>query len=811
MPFRRTLLLALWCALVAVTAVGPAWAEEPEPADPLAEIEDPSRFEAMAEQALADGDEATARDLFQRMLDRQEAKQYLGYRDVLREALVLERMGDPEAAAGQYRESFEDDVLRTIQVLRLLSVHPEREALAGEAMDWVRGQVDKAVAGEDALIYRTSKGSARNLEVMTTDEVLDLAAAGRPVSYCYVEDFDLTDVPNEAIPEKIALNRCVLGRMLIPNKEMGSISVRAIVLGDADLGKTWEGAKNKSRTIPPSTFTDLVFRETVFGGSANFSGVEITEGRAYFPMVVFEGQADFKGAEFWGVTEFRFASFGAGANFKDLRMHAPVYFGGTRYREDTVFTSLYSERDVYFNSAVFEKSVRFDKCEFRRGATFEDARFQGPANLATTSVKGNLNLSRAVFADLLNVKEVTAQELDALGAWFQGTAVFKDAEIAGRTRFSLDEVTRHSVGEDLDALLPLYRHYQGDEDRDEPLTTRSSYGVVALEDLNARIDGDISFANTAFGGYTVFEGVIFGTEGQSGSASFFNSQFLGETHFEHTRWHSQADFTTIFGNEVAFNGATFHDSLVLDDANVAGRVTLTDARFEGSADLSLYGAEMSSFQVDPSQVTAADGSHRLFYERCAFGEIDRNDVRIQRVLRREALDDVGLRKACYDFVLDEFIALKDSYGDRAMTAAEDEAYWWSRHHGAMKSLRFGSWWNWVWTLVIDLLIFELCFGWGVRLQNLGVAVVLVTVMFAWLYRRFCPNTILVYDGEDMRVQDVSFLGLCFVSLQSLIAINTGWDFGDDDHTFRWLNTLETLIGFIILTFFVGAYTRMILA
>jgi len=36
-------------------------------------------------------------------------------------------------------------------------------------------------------------------------------------------------------------------------------------------------------------------------------------------------------------------------------------------------------------------------------------------------------------------------------------------------------------------------------------------------------------------------------------------------------------------------------------------------------------------------------------------------------------------------------------------------------------------------------------------------------------------------------------------------------FGEDDHRFRYLNSVETLIGFIILTFFVGAYTRMILS
>ena len=97
----------------------------------------------------------------------------------------------------------------------------------------------------------------------------------------------------------------------------------------------------------------------------------------------------------------------------------------------------------------------------------------------------------------------------------------------------------------------------------------------------------------------------------------------------------------------------------------------------------------------------------------------------------------------------------------------------------------------------------------------GVTVVLlvifVTVLYAMLYRAFCNETVLMYDGEEFVIRDISFLGLCFVSLQSLIAINTGWDFGDDDHRFRFLNTSETLIGFIILTFFVGAYTRMILA
>ena len=804
--------LALWLCVAWMLTVGPAARAEPDgiDAESQEDVQDPRRLQGLAERALEAGDVERSRELYRAMFQRQEVVRYLGYRKLLEDALVAERVGDTEGAATLYRQSFDDDVHRTIQVLRIISEHPHRDLLVREAYDRVRGLVDAVKTGERAQIYTTSKGAPRFLTEYSTDEVLELARAGKTVRYCYVETLDLRGRQAD-LPERVNLDRCVVGGIIAPDLELGQLIFKGIALGDVNIGKTWEGAKNKSKTIPPSTAQDLMFRDAIFVGRANFSGVTVHgDGRAYFPMAVFEGEADFKGAEFWGATEFRFASFGAGANFKHLRLHAPVYFGGGRYRADTVFTGVYSERDVYFNSVTFERTVSFDLCEFQRGATFEDAQFAGEANFGSTRVAENLNLSRAVFRDEVNVKDVEVGELDAFGTHFQRDAWFTDATIEGRTRFSLDEVTRHAIQQEIDALLPLYRYYQGDEDADEPLTDQSSYGVVAMNDLTAKIDGDISFANTVFGGYTVFEGVVFGRE-PGGVASFFNSQFLGETHFERTLWRNQADFTTIFGNEVAFNNATFQHSLILDDANVTGRVTLTDAVFDGASNISFYAAELRAFQIGPAQVLRDDGSQRLFYLSCTEDGPDRSDVRIERIIRGEEVADDELRQVCYDFVIDELIALKDSYGDRAMTADEDDAYWWTRHMQAMFAWEFGTPLLQVRTLVVDFLLFELCFGWGVRLGNLAVAVVVVTVLFAVLYRLLCPNTVLTYDGTDICVRDVGFVGLCYVSLQCLLAINTGWDFGDDDDTFRLLNTIETLVGFIILTFFVGAYTRMILA
>jgi uncharacterized protein YjbI with pentapeptide repeats len=802
----------MWVVALLVAWLPAARAAEPVPVeDPTTAIEDPRRLARLGEAALAAGDRVAAERHFGQMITRleisaqMEERWLMAEKAPLRRALVLERVGELEQAATMYGVAVREDPMKAIQVLRILSLHPRRDELVAEALVYVTRLVEDAKAGRPAPIYITSKGEPRNLQVLTVDQVMQAARRGEESQYCYVEDLDFTKVEGP-LPPVIHLDRCVVGRIYGPGLAFGKLVVKGIVLGDVDLGKT----KKKGVTVQPPTFADLFFRDAVFVGRANFAAVDVTPGRAYFPMAVFEGEADFKGAEFHGVTEFRFASFGKGANFRLMRMYRPVYFGGTRFRADTVFANVFSERDVYFNEATFEGAVSFERCEFQRGATFENSRFLGPATFDTSQITHTFNLSRVVFESTVDVKELSVGSLDALGTHFRGDASFMDAHVDGRARFSLDEVTRHAVREDLDALLGLYRSWQGDEDAEKPITTQSSYGVETLDDLNSIVDGNISFANTVFAGFTVFEGVRFGRPDGSTTASFFNTQFLGETHFERTEFYGEADFTTIFGKEVAFNNARFHRSLVLDDAAISGRLTLTDAEFSDQADLSLYATEIANLQIDPSQVAGVGEPHRLFYERCARGTIDRGDVRIARIPGASELTDRQLGNRCYDFLLDEFIALKDSYSGRAMAVAEDDAYWWARHHAVMQDIKHGSLGRRVGG-VVRWALFEVCFGWGVRLENLAFAVGVITLFYAFLYRLLCPDTVLQYNGENLKIRDVPFAGLCYVSLQAMIAVNTGWDFGEDNHRFRALNVSQTVLGFIVLTFFVGAYTRMILA
>jgi hypothetical protein len=777
-----------------------------------ADVEDPRALIRAGKHWLANGDPELARSLFELAVERSELLRYTTLRSYIREALVLERMGEVEAARTAWRRGFSDDVQTTLVALRIASEHPDRQALFDEGIAHVRGLVEAAKRGDPAVFYTTTTGAPRHLEVLDLDAVLaQLRAGDGGFRYCYIENLDLTDFPSEQLPPSITFNRCVIGSIKIPDKDVPDLTIRAIVLGDTDLGKTWEGEVNKSKAVPGSRFGSLMIRDSVLLGRAGFQEITVSGRIAYFVLSSFEKLADFRDTTFEGLTDFRFSIFGGGANFKEAHLSEDVYFGHTRYLDDTTFRGMFSANDVFFDSTRFEKAAHFDRCEWARDITFENSHFQGPVTFHSSSVGGRLNLSRSVVEDTLEVKEMHVGGMDLIGAWLRGDTSFIDVRFDGKVRFSLDDITRAQHLSDPTPLLPLYRDYQGDKDAEEPLTRKSSYGVEHIDDLIARVDGNLSFANSVFWGFLIFERVQFGLPGADTTAEFYNTQFKGESHFERTRFHSVADFTTIFGNELSFYEAEFQRSLIFDDANVSGRVTLTDATFADGADLSFYGAEIASFQVDRDQITEG-GESRLFYQSCAEGApIPPTDVRIARLRREHSISEASIREACHDRLIDEYVSLKSSFGDRAMTSDEDWAYWWVKHTELMMAVRHGSWWDRAWSALFIWPLFELSFGWGVRLGNLGISLAFWTVFFAWVYRRFCPDTVVVYDGRDVPIREVPFHGLIYISLQSLGAFNTGWDFGEDDARFQYLNTVETFVGIIILTFFVGAYTRMILA
>jgi len=811
-----------------------AHGQEPEPAAPataghargpavtavedIEGVEDPAILYRAAEHHLAAGNADLARECFKAGLLREELNHYINFeiRDAFR-ALLHERMGETTEADAAWQEGIEKDLHYTYIFCRLLSRDPGKEDRLSAMRDEVVRRVAAAEAGQSPHWYTTKKGKSRKLSLLTQDELVRQAEAvpeGEPKKfrYVYVPELDLASLPSDW---DLEFRRSVIGSLRGYGAEReGSFGLSGFVVEEFHLGKKWMGRVNMSSSIPPAKLGQVFFMELVVLADAHVGDCEFRGRNASFVFSTFEGEADFSAISVAQTADFRYASFARGANFRRSVFEGPVHFGHTQYGGPADFSTMVcTTRRAWFNSTRFDAGANFEKVDWRQGGTFEDSSFANALILSRGRFGARTNLSRARIAGGMQARELVAAGMDLFGAHLGGQSDFTDSVFDGHVRFSLDEVTYREFASRLDDLAKVYKLYQGDEDATEDLTTRTAYGVEHVDDLTASIPGDVSFANAMFSEFCQFQRVIFGRPEEPGTADFYNAQFRGETHFERAVFHADADFTTIFANELGLNDAVFHSRVMLDDANVPGRVTMGGARFLGDADLSLYGAQISRFHISKDQLEEKRGRHRLFYERCAQGRIEgvEEDPRIERALAgyREGGAAPDVVDLCYERLSEDFNVLGNAFAERGMPPDEDWAYWYGKHHETMHGLWHGGIGERLQALG-RWFLFELMFGWGVNLQNLLLACLVVVFIFGLLYKWVCPDAHIEFNGFETQLRHLTYRQSMFISMLSLMSMDIGWDIGRNKW-FRWLNVAEVLLGVIILTFFVGAYTRLVLA
>ncbi len=781
-------------------------------------VEDPAILDRAGRVHLAAGDTELARKCFEAALLAEELNHYSNFskRDAF-SALLHERMGEAEQAEAAWAAGVDKDLQFTYIYCRLLSRDPGKEARLEAMRAEVRRRAAAAEAGETVHWYTTKKGASRPLEVITQDELIRRgqamdAGALRKFRYLYVPELDLAALPPEW---DVQLNRSVVGRLRGYGAERtGTFGMSGFVLDECHLGKKWKGRVNLSSSLPPGKFGQLFLMELVVLSDASFGDCEFRGRNAAFGFAVFEGAADFSAVRAAETADFRYTSFVGGANFRRSVFEGPAHFGHAHFGGAADFADMVcTTRRAWFNSTAFDGPSSFEKVDWRQGGTFEDARFARPLVLSRSRFGARLNLSRSRFEGGIQGRELVCDGVDFFGSQLGGASDFTDSVFDGHVRFSLDDVTWREFAGRLDELHKLYKLYQGDEDATEDLTTRSAYGVESIDDLTASIPGTITFANAMFAEFCQFQRVTFGTPDGDAVADFYNAQFRGETHFERAVFHADADFTTIFANELGLNDAAFHGRVMLDDANVPGRVTMNGARFLGGSDLSLYGAQISRFHISKEQLEERRGRHRLFYERCAKGRVDdvRADPRIERAMAGTLPGErpPEVVDLCYERLCEDFNVLGNAFAERGMPPDEDWAYWSGKHHETMHELFHGGFVARI-QAAGRWFLFELMFGWGVRLQNLGIAVLIVVLIYGVLYKVLCPDAHIEFNGFQTTFRHLTWTQSIFVSMLSLMSMDIGWDIGRN-RGFRWLNVSEVLMGVVILTFFVGAYTRLVLA
>ncbi len=787
-------------------------------------IEDPKTLFVAGEHYLKEGNKKLAKACFKASAALEEVNHYSKFdKTPYAEAYVAEAMGDFEASRAIWEEVSKTDIVGTYATVSRMSLDPKK----GEFLKTLKGRIDgiveEAKNGGSPHVYTTKKGASRKLKAITLEEALKAFEAGERLRYVYIEDLDLT---NKTFTKPVKCIRCMVGSI----KTYGAtfeeeFNFKGVVLGDAKLGKHWRGKVNKSAFDAPGQFNRIYLHlDSVVFGNLNMDSVKVTGRVANFPLVVVEGESNFRNVDIKGTAEFRFSVFNGPVNMKGAKLRGAVYFGHAKAGEFDFSRTEVTTHPVYMDSAKFSGPFKMVKSELHRGATFENAEFS-ELTFRQNRVYDRLNFSRAVFNENIEFSQVQATDVEFLGADIRKEANFSDCVFANSARFSLDGLTRRLHLDKVDDLHPLYKQYQGDVDAEADLTSKSQYGVVSVDDLTARIGGNVSFANTIFQTFVNFEGVRFGQpKGKTKTlANFYNTQFFGEAHFERSEFYSRADFRTISGNEISFNQARFHSAWLLDDANIPGRLSMNGADLVGNATISFYGARIASFGITFRQLIDLDREHRLYYERCLKAKNDNaafvDDTRLEDAKwdaqKEEAITDEkaiswNTRKICMERAVGEFVALKDSFRKRGRAQETDWAYWHLRHYKNHRNIVTNEF-PMKMAYYLEWIVFEWGFGWGVRLQNLLGTGLVVILVFMGILRIFCAEMTIDWDGKPTHYKDLPLWGMFIVSFHCFLGRARDWKATKTPSAWKAIYTTEVIIGIILVTFFIGAYTRKILS
>jgi hypothetical protein len=163
-------------------------------------------------------------------------------------------------------------------------------------------------------------------------------------------------------------------------------------------------------------------------------------------------------------------------------------------------------------------------------------------------------------------------------------------------------------------------------------------------------------------------------------------------------------------------------------------------------------------------------------------------------------------------LMNQYLVLRQVYARNGEHSNEDKAYFQWMHYKNLYESHTAKWHIKPFKF-IKRMVFEKVFGWGVNLKRLGWSTLLMVSAFALTYFlifRFNPELEIKWDGNKELAHTLSFAKVFTLTLQTTF----GAFFGDwspvGNNVIKFLMTLNTALGVLFITFFVGAYGRKML-
>lgn len=469
------------------------------------------------------------------------------------------------------------------------------------------------------------------------------------------------------------------------------------------------------------------------------------------------------------------------------------------FNADELFEILVNVEKIAFINCSFE-SIEFDEGKFGKDLTFIACEFQSNFRLINCEIDGNLWMPNSVFKGHFSLKsskvngDVHMESSDFTGIGgvsFRGLKaknLFLDLGIkGGDDLFWLNEMVIPgivSLGGTFDNELQMLSHQDIEEEIDYIPYIGSLYigkELYHFENANkTTINSKLKICGYHFNGKISIENshsteliikdnssnsIIIRDSNIDFDLSLINNSTAGLT-FQESKEHieEQGDISLIhssIGRHLKVERNTFNSLFDLSGSAVSEVTYFENNNNMHSGKLNLHKFTSSRLLIYPEDFLLSESKFSIFSPRKF------------NVLLPCSSQELG----------DQYCSLKHWLSDSGKLEMEDIAYFHMRQHyhpNLLTKILFGG-----------------MFGWGVRLSNITVSSILLILIFALLYS-FIDQSLTVFKSFSLSIQ--SFISSFFGK----------WDNYDPDGTIANIVTLESFLGVIFITVFIGAYIRKLL-
>jgi len=317
---------------------------------------------------------------------------------------------------------------------------------------------------------------------------------------------------------------------------------------------------------------------------ADFSNIDFTDpevGITSFEKFDFSRGVDFSGATFgdnfsfafgiFSFADFSNSSFGAMANFEHVQFGYNSSFFRARFGPSTNFSNSNADGEIFFKHSVFGDSASFERISFKK-AYFQSAQFRTHVSFDNALLEHSPIFTRSTFGRSASFRETQ----------FGSHTNFSDCLFGSMSSFfkaSFDFGTKFRGSQFCSMTRFVCVTFRGGVDFDN-----TTFGNQAEFD-ESKFVGFTSFRNCVLKHPASFQSVSFEHIADFhsthffGQANFYRVSFSKLAQFTNCNFGANSYFTGVYGDGVAFSGATFRGipyiGLSTEDDKVLFRLTGT--------------------------------------------------------------------------------------------------------------------------------------------------------------------------------------------------------------------------------------------